>query len=43
MQNNIATLREMEAAAKLGGGEHRIRQQHLKGKLTARERIDHAP
>jgi len=39
MQNNIATLREMEAAANLGGGEHRIEQQHLKGKLTARERI----
>jgi propionyl-CoA carboxylase beta chain len=39
MQNNIAALREKEAAALLGGGEHRIRQQHLKGKLTARERV----
>jgi len=40
MQNNIATLQEKEAAALLGGGAHRIQQQHLKGKLTARERIE---
>ena len=39
MQNNIATLKDKEAAALIGGGEHRIKQQHLKGKLTARERI----
>ena len=39
MQDNIARLREKEASALLGGGEHRIQQQHLKGKLTARERI----
>ncbi|MEQ8689910.1 MAG: acyl-CoA carboxylase subunit beta [Pseudomonadales bacterium] len=40
MQDKIARLREKEATALLGGGEHRIQQQHLKGKLTARERID---
>ena len=40
MQDITAKLREKEAAALLGGGEHRIQQQHLKGKLTARERLD---
>ena len=30
----------MRAKAALGGGEQRIAQQHAKGKLTARERID---
>src|SRR5438477_5894383 len=30
----------MRAKASLGGGEQRIAQQHAKGKLTARERID---
>lgn len=36
----IARLRHMREKAKLGGGEQRIAQQHAKGKLTARERID---
>ena len=36
----IARLEATSAAAELGGGEHRIQQQHLKGKLTASERID---
>ena len=40
MQDKFAKLQEKEAAALLGGGEHRIQQQHLKGKLTARERLD---
>jgi len=35
-----ARLRELKAQALLGGGERRIQQQHAKGKLTARERID---
>jgi propionyl-CoA carboxylase beta chain len=35
-----ARLRELKAKALLGGGERRIQQQHAKGKLTARERID---
>ena len=39
MQDIIATLKAKQAAAELGGGEHRIEQQHLKGKLTARERV----
>src|SRR5438045_7457181 len=33
-------LAELRAKASLGGGEKRIAQQHAKGKLTARERID---
>jgi len=33
-------LQEMRAKAAIGGGEQRIAQQHAKGKLTARERID---
>jgi propionyl-CoA carboxylase beta chain len=40
MQKNIALLMEKEAAARLGGGLNRIQQQHQKGKLTARERIE---
>src|SRR5204863_479261 len=33
-------LSEMRAKASVGRGEQRIAQQHAKGKLTARERID---
>jgi len=33
-------LGEMNRAAELGGGKERIDDQHKKGKLTARERID---
>jgi propionyl-CoA carboxylase beta chain len=36
----IAALRAMKARARLGGGETRIAQQHARGKLTARERLD---
>ena len=36
----VRRLREMRAQARLGGGEKRIEQQHAKGKLTARERLD---
>jgi acetyl-CoA carboxylase carboxyltransferase component len=36
----IEELRRMRAASRLGGGEARIAQQHEKGKLTARERVD---
>jgi len=36
----IQRLRELKAQAKLGGGPQRIEQQHAKGKLTARERLD---
>src|SRR5574341_1547265 len=37
---SIERLRVLKAKAKLGGGEPRIKQQHDKGKLSARERID---
>src|SRR5438094_4375958 len=33
-------LTDVRAKASLGGGKQRIEQQHAKGKLTARERID---
>ena len=33
-------LDEMNRAAELGGGAERVEDQHKKGKLTARERID---
>jgi propionyl-CoA carboxylase beta chain len=33
-------LEELRRAAALGGGDTRIQQQHAKGKLTARERLD---
>jgi propionyl-CoA carboxylase beta chain len=33
-------LRELNEQAKLGGGQKRIEEQHAKGKLTARERIE---
>ena len=36
----IARLRELRARARLGGGEERLRQQHARGKLSARERLD---
>jgi propionyl-CoA carboxylase beta chain len=36
----IEDLRQRRAEAELGGGEARIEQQHAKGKLTARERLD---
>ena len=40
MQDIIEALESKRAAARLGGGERRIQQQHMKGKLTARERLD---
>jgi len=40
MQDKLARLAELGKKAKAGGGEKRIQQQHAKGKLTARERID---
>jgi propionyl-CoA carboxylase beta chain len=36
----IERLDDLRRKAALGGGEARIEQQHAKGKLTARERID---
>jgi len=40
MKDKLQELRERRAQAWLGGGEDRIRDQHRKGKLTARERIE---
>jgi acetyl-CoA carboxylase carboxyltransferase component len=39
-QDKINHLREMKDRSGLGGGEERIKQQHKKGKLTARERVE---
>jgi propionyl-CoA carboxylase beta chain len=39
-KNPVAHLKNLEAQALLGGGEKRIEDQHKKGKLTARERIN---
>ena len=38
--DDLATLRAMRSRAVLGGGQKRIEQQHARGKLTARERLD---
>ncbi|MBI2416590.1 MAG: acyl-CoA carboxylase subunit beta [Ignavibacteriales bacterium] len=40
MLDKITQLEEKRALALLGGGEDKVKQQHDKGKLTARERID---
>ncbi len=39
-QQKVAELQTLKTTALLGGGERRIEQQHKKGKLTARERLD---
>mgnify|MGYP001371733860 CR=1 FL=1 len=36
----IISLRQKRDQAVLGGGKKRIQEQHEKGKLTARERIE---
>ncbi|SDW55125.1 propionyl-CoA carboxylase beta chain [Marininema mesophilum] len=40
MHKKIDELNERKRRVEMGGGDHRIRAQHDKGKLTARERID---
>lgn len=40
MEEKFKTLEEKTQEAALGGGEARVKAQHDKGKLTARERID---
>ncbi len=40
MDKLIEELRELKRRAELGGGLERIKRQHAKGKLTARERIE---
>jgi len=41
MATRIDQLRELKKTVELGGGEERITRQHERGKLTARERINH--
>lgn len=38
--DKIRQLRELKALSRLGGGPERIKAQHERGRLTARERID---
>lgn len=40
MEDKLKRLEELNEQAQLGGGEKRIKAQHDKGRLTARERID---
>ncbi|MEJ2193612.1 MAG: acyl-CoA carboxylase subunit beta [Ignavibacteriaceae bacterium] len=40
MKDKIQELKNLKEKAKLGGGKERIKNQHDKGKLTARERIE---
>ncbi len=41
MEDRIRELERRNSEAEIGGGEKRIAEQHAKGKMTARERIDH--
>ncbi len=40
MQEILRQLEEKRAAARAGGGERRVKAQHAKGKLSARERVE---
>jgi len=40
MKDKIQELKNLKEQARLGGGKERIKNQHDKGKLTARERIE---
>lgn len=40
LEKKIEELKKKRAQARLGGGPKRIEEQHKKGKLTARERLD---
>ncbi len=40
MKDILGELERRRQAARLGGGEKRVSAQHLRGKLTARERVD---
>ena len=40
MKDKLEELREMRAKAKMGGGAERMADQHARGKLTARERVE---
>src|SRR5688500_15922749 len=40
MREKLKQLEELRRQAEMGGGEKRIKAQHERGKLTARERLD---
>src|SRR5215204_5816085 len=40
MRDKLEKLDELRRQAEMGGGEKRIKAQHERGKLTARERLD---
>lgn len=40
VDDKIKRLKNMDSQAKLGGGQKRVEEQHAKGKLTARERVE---
>ena len=40
MSDYLTALREFREKARKGGGPKRIEQQHARGKLTARERLE---
>ena len=40
IHDKLDTLEKLRQESELGGGPDRIRKQHEKGKLTARERLD---
>ena len=40
ISERIKRLKEIREKAKLGGGKERIKKEHQKGKLTARERVE---
>jgi propionyl-CoA carboxylase beta chain len=40
MKNKIKKLKNLKEKAKQGGGKVKVKKQHAKGKLTARERIE---
>ena len=40
VQDNLVSLQKMRDEAKGGGGPVRVEQQHARGKLTARERVN---
>ena len=40
MRDKLELLQQKRAEAELGGGADRVKAQHEKGKMTARERLD---
>ena len=40
VKEKVKKLRELREQTKLGGGKDRIEEQHKRGKLTARERVE---